>query len=885
MMCGTSKSKISFAGLVLLMGSGIHIVWGIFRVFHLYNCKEEKSFYLCLVIWSWYIGAIIGSSCAGYAVAKVRKGHLYVCAIVPSRKYRYRFLFTIQLIVSFLFIFLFHSRLSIENTIEQFTGAGLLIVSGIFLMCSGNATNFWLFTSRIIGGFTQGLVYVVVVVHASENATKEFREFLMLIVGAVLNYSILLSVLAFFHTEGLFSTSLLNGLGLVVFGVCTAMITTKHATETVPFILQNNGSELDALQTVGKLKKKPVAARSVHHDFLVMKNLVQEEMDQYGTPDFRKVLLPENRTSLVFCLYGRLCSVLSFNLPLIVMIMLFLRTWVDGNEGNHKATEDFCKTFSLIGTNLQPGANTPIAAEMSVDNPVRAKRYITDVETTIEKPKFMEVLDEQELNSRFRRETNGNDHEGKGKGKRKGNGAQESEREEVDVIETKLGKNGQKEVLEKDVDVERDKNNDGGEKDKVKETAKVIDKSGEEAVLEKDIDLEKDTDKSGEEKDKVKAKVKATLKDKDGNVINTEKDVNMEKDKDKTGKEIVDVDEKELVKLKDDHGNELDIQKEVDEKKKNKNGKETDEMTDDVKEIKNDKNQPQSEGKDHKKGQSKDDYANKQKTQKSTHNGGQSKPRTEHSGTHKENEFHEKGGKDHQGKNDKSTKTNASDKKPSKETVPVNSAPNNEKPSNTPQPNDETLAAQVAAPTMFAHLLIFLHTRELTLVLLAWFVFGTITAAALYTFNMKRFIYYTACVLSSTLAITGLAHSFHFFSSILHLCLIVYFNYVTIPIDVFGHCMLAEAFPVTLKAFSIAAVAIIEHMVHIIVITLYLSDWFHDSIILFMCIVAFVSHEIARNLPQKGNLPLAEARAQYQNVQLMLFNEPKSGYNQQQEFI
>lgn len=80
--CVIQTSFIHFffhpVGLFLLMGSGIHIVWGIFRVFDLYRCHEESSFYLCLVIWSWYIGAIIGSFIGGYTVAKVRKGRLYV---------------------------------------------------------------------------------------------------------------------------------------------------------------------------------------------------------------------------------------------------------------------------------------------------------------------------------------------------------------------------------------------------------------------------------------------------------------------------------------------------------------------------------------------------------------------------------------------------------------------------------------------------------------------------------------------------------------------------------------------------------------------------------------------------------------------------------------
>ena len=72
------------SGLLLLGGSGIHVVWGIFRVFYLYNCEEENSFHFRFVIWSWYIGAIIGSCLAGYAIAKIRKGHLYVCVLIDN---------------------------------------------------------------------------------------------------------------------------------------------------------------------------------------------------------------------------------------------------------------------------------------------------------------------------------------------------------------------------------------------------------------------------------------------------------------------------------------------------------------------------------------------------------------------------------------------------------------------------------------------------------------------------------------------------------------------------------------------------------------------------------------------------------------------------------
>lgn len=557
-------------------------------------------------------------------------------------------------------------------------GGALLSLSGILLIFSTNNTDIYLLLSRTVAGTTQGLIYVVVIVHASENATKEFREMLMLIVGAVMNYSILLSVLAFFHTEGLFKSSVLNGIGLILFGLTAIVISTKHATETVPFILQNDGSELDAIQTVSKLKKKPIAARSVHHDFLTMKNLVQNEMESYGEPNFKKVLLPENRKSLIFCLYGRLCSVLSFNLPLIVMIMLFLRQWADGHfETDKHHAKQHCLSFvnQVIEPNRIVNHNDEI--EIKPSTVERMKRYTSDIETTIQNPNIMKRDDSKQ-----------------------------------------------------------------------------------------NTDQEKENEQKREREEEKKTKSEAK---------------------------------------KESEKNEKKPKKPEKEAKHHKNENQADLKRDEKERLSEEKNKKETK-------ENKTEESEKQKQPEKSHE-------IEH------------------------------------------------------------------ATPVIAHLLTFLHSRELTLVLLAWFVFGTITTAIIYKLNLKRFMYYISCVLSSVLAITGIAHSFHFLSGILHFCLIVYFNYVTIPIDVFGHCMLAEAFPVTLKAFSVASVAIVEHTVHIIVITLYLSEWFHNSILLFMCIVAFVSHEIARNLPQKDGLTLGEAREQYQNIHLMLFNDPKSDYNQQQEFI
>lgn len=641
----------------------------------------------------------------------------------------------------------------------------MLIKSGIFLVLSDGETNIYLLLSRIIGGFTHGLAYVTVIVHSSENATKEFREFLLIIVGVVINYSILMSVFSFFHTEGLFSSGLLNGIGLFAFGICAMIITAKHATETIPFILQNNGSEMDALQTVSKLKKKPIAARSVHHDFLIIKNLVQDEMDYYGEPEFRKVLLPENRKSLMFCFYGRLCSILSFNLPLIVMIMLFLRGWVDESVKMHGIfVENTCLTAVEANTNIEHTFTEKPSTVNEIDitksaTEIRSKRHTTQQQEIGENEKPISKESEKNVRS-----VNGIEHK-ENESKKKN---EEENRNNKDHV-TKSSENGKESKMEK------------------------------EKIESKNVSIE-----------------------------NTEKPENNMKEKENEKPEPIS-------KTADENGN------------KEKNNKQEVRM--------NNEETKKNHEKMHSNETSEDNHSKTEQTKEP------------------ENEKLKKHHSKLQNINPKTGANQAGNEKPKlhKENAIVH------EPTQAPPKTIES--------TFFAHLTVILHSRELTLVLLAWFVFGTLTVALLYTLNLRRYIYDISCVLSIAITLTGLVHSFQFLSSILHMCLMVYFNYVTIPIDVFGHCMLAEAFPITLKAYSIASIASLEHFIHIVVIGLYMTEWFHDSIILLMCIVSFVSHEIARNMPQKTNLSLGKAREQYQNIDLMLFNEPKIANNQQQDFI
>lgn len=582
------------------------------------------------------------------------------------------------------------------------------------MLVSGGETNYCLFFSRLSGGCTHGLVYVTILVHASENATKEFREFLVLIIGALLNYSLLISVLCFFYTDGLFNSRYSNCLVLIAYGICSMLVVAKHSTETVPFLLQNNGTEMDGLETVAKLKKKPIAARSVHHDYLTMRKVVNDELIYYGPPTFGSVFLLENRKSLIFCVFGRLCSVLSFNLPLIVMILLFLRNWIDESvptTAHHLNTTNANEVTTLPPTSLKDINVEEKMAKM--DDSRTAEAFANPYHHDKTKPK------------REKRESDKKD-----------------EAEQHPLHEVERGKE-----------------------------PKISGSSGTE---------------------KTESKMEKT---------------------------------------------EEAIKKEID---KNKVEKEPEQETKPKPEI---------------------DKENKHREESNR----EEKP--------KEKELYEK---EEEHKKEKEKLEQEKEKlKHVEANVPAKAIENSAIPAKNHDEKDHAPTGErVVEYTTYTHLLIFLHRRELTLVLIAWFIFGTLTVAFLYTLNLKRFIYHVACVLCSVLVISGLAHSFHWMTGIMHLALIIYFNYITIPIDLFGHGMLAEAFPITLKAYSIAVVSSFEHFIHVIIIGLYMTEWFHDSIVIFMLAVAYLSHEVATNLPQRSNLTLAEARDEYQKVNLLFFGQP-----------
>lgn len=172
-----------------------------------------------------------------------------------------------------------------------------------------------------------------------------------------------------------------------------------------------------------------------------------------------------------------------------------------------------------------------------------------------------------------------------------------------------------------------------------------------------------------------------------------------------------------------------------------------------------------------------------------------------------------------------------------------------------------------------------LYNHEIQLVITAWCAFGISTVAVLYLFDKKRLLYFICCGLGIILVVCGFAHAINdVLATVMHLCLIGFFNYTTFAMDLFGHGFLAEAFPTALKSVSIAYVMSIEHFLHIFLIFLYMVTWFHDRIVVSMIFVSALAYEIGRKMPHTNDMSLTEAMKEYGKIDIRFVDTVVENY-------
>lgn len=180
--------------------------------------------------------------------------------------------------------------------------------------------KFWIPIDRIIAGICHGLVSVTVLVQASENSSKEFREMLVILIGAWTMLSVFLNGMFFSlcypHEMSSQDIAILS----FIFGVAALVANFFYTLETVPFLLKHNFKMEDSLYVLSQLKNEPMESPAVQYDFDNMKALYEADCAAFND---NKIFAERNRKAIYYGTYSRVIGMLSSSVPLFITIIRF----------------------------------------------------------------------------------------------------------------------------------------------------------------------------------------------------------------------------------------------------------------------------------------------------------------------------------------------------------------------------------------------------------------------------------------------------------------------------------------------------------------------------------------------------------------------------------
>lgn len=152
--------------------------------------------------------------------------------------------------------------------------------------------------------------------------------------------------------------------------------------------------------------------------------------------------------------------------------------------------------------------------------------------------------------------------------------------------------------------------------------------------------------------------------------------------------------------------------------------------------------------------------------------------------------------------------------------------------------------------------------------LFGWFIFGMLTTCLANYYHWRRGLHLTTVIAGATI-ITCVVLVFgnvmkNFISALTFLVMTIYFQFLTIPIDILGLNYLLECFPTSTKAMSIGFVTILECVFNIILVTIDLRYYeLRFEFIPFGIILCVVGLKLYRNVPETFGFSLIEAKHAY----------------------
>ncbi|XP_037040395.1 arabinose-proton symporter-like [Bradysia coprophila] len=278
-------------GLLLMINSGLHIGWGVWRTDFegRWIWTVNLSLFIFLIM-AWSVGAFIGGFLGAILTPILRKASIYHLSGA------------IMIVGNVLII-----------TLEQYAEA---VSAG-----------------RIVMGLAHGIAYVTLITHAGENAARDMRATILSIVNCMLYTGIFVSVVIagtyrfdFQGFSGPMSVDRIVGLVGVGLGLVSICLTMFLTVESVPFLLHENNLQ-NAMPTLKRL-------RGTSHETLAV-SLEMEELTLMVAQDKRdnwNIFIDGNGRPLVLLILMRLMVALTNNFLINIVAFAFVTQMIDGLE-------------------------------------------------------------------------------------------------------------------------------------------------------------------------------------------------------------------------------------------------------------------------------------------------------------------------------------------------------------------------------------------------------------------------------------------------------------------------------------------------------------------------------------------------------------------------
>lgn len=210
--------------------------------------------------------------------------------------------------------------------------SALMITSATcFVIFSETNWDLGVLLGRFSAGIGHGFVLVTVFVQASENSSKEFREMLVIIIGALMMFSIYFAIIIINLPVGriiLYEVGTATSANIIAFitfvlAIAAIVANSRYTLESVPFLLKHNYKEEESLYVFSKLRNETMGNISpgVLRDFEEMQAMHQADLQEFG---YWKVFAKQNRAALYHGIYSRIVGMMMSSVPAFVVVLRHL---------------------------------------------------------------------------------------------------------------------------------------------------------------------------------------------------------------------------------------------------------------------------------------------------------------------------------------------------------------------------------------------------------------------------------------------------------------------------------------------------------------------------------------------------------------------------------